>query len=112
MAHFTEGAGGKEAAMTETEKRRKEDKTADARFEREEMGELLKLFSALGITVAVGITAAFFAGVRLDGWLEGAGHRTYGMGKIAGLFLGLGLSVYWAYLRIARHLRKFEKPTD
>ena len=98
--------------MTETERRRKENKLADKRFEREEMGELLKLFSALGITVAVGITGFFFAGLRADKWLAEAGWRTYGLGKFAGLFLGLGLTVYWAYLRIAKHLKKYEKPPD
>jgi carbon starvation protein CstA len=96
--------------MPETERKRREDKIADARFEREEMGELLKLFSALGITVSVGIVGAFFAGMRIDAWLAGAGWETYGAGKFIGLFLGLGFSVYWAYLRIAKHLKKFEKP--
>lgn len=97
--------------MTETERKRKENRLADQRFEREEMGALLKLFSALGITVAVGITGFFFAGVRVDKWLGEMGWRTYGLGKIGGVFLGLGLTVYWAYLRIASHLKKFEKPS-
>lgn len=82
------------------------------RFEREELGELLKLFTALGVTVAVGITGFFFLGVRLDAWLAEAGWSAGGPGKICGLLLGLGLSVSWAYMRIARHLRKFERPPE
>ncbi len=95
--------------MTETERRRGEDRLADARFDREEMGELLRLFSALGITVAAGIAGFFFLGVQADKWLAEAGLRSYGLGRIIGLLLGLGLTAYWAYLRIARHLRKFEQ---
>lgn len=85
--------------MTDTE-RRKEDAVEDARFEREEMGELLKLFSALGITVAAGIVGFFLLGVWAEKWIGGAG-------RIIGLVLGLGLGVGWGYLRIARHLNKY-----
>lgn len=84
---------------------RKEESVADRRFEREEMGELLRLFSSLGITVAAGIAGFFFIGLQAD--------RRFGLagwGKFCGLFAGLGLTLYWAYLRIARHLRRFEKP--
>lgn len=41
----------------EASKRRKE--LANKRFAREEMGELLRLFSTLGVTVAVGIVGFF-----------------------------------------------------
>ncbi len=85
------------------------DGSGDRRFEREELGALLKLFSSLGITVAAGIAGFFLAGLRVDAWLSGAGWRTYGLGKIFGLVIGLCLSVFWAYARIARHLKKFGK---
>lgn len=81
-------------------------------FDRGEMGELLKLFSSLGVTVAFGITALFFIGLRADRGLVSFGLDTHGLGKFVGLFLGLGLTGYWAYQRILRHLRKFEKPRD
>ncbi len=79
----------------------------DRRFDREEMGELLKLFSALGLTVAGGVAGFFYLGVRVDAWLAEAGRDTHGSGKIGCLFIGLGLSVGWAYLRIVKHLEKF-----
>ncbi len=98
--------------MTETERRHRENKLADSRFEREELGELLRLFSALGITVAAGIAGFFFIGVQADKWLAEAGRQSYGLGRIIGLLLGLGGTIYWAYLRIARHLRKFERRSE
>ncbi len=91
---------------SETEKRRKE--LANERFQREELGELLKLFSSLGITVAFGIVAFFLLGVWLDRRLPALGFETRGMARIVCLLLGLGMSVYWSYLRIARHLKKFD----
>lgn len=97
--------------MTEAE-RKKEPAPADRRFEREEMGELLRLFSALGITLAAGIVGFFFAGLKLDAWLTAAGLETHSLGKIAGLLIGLCLSVSWAYARIARHLKKFAPEQD
>ena len=81
--------------------------SADKRFEREEMGELIKLFSSLGITVAVGILGFFVLGLWLDRKLVGMGYATGGMGRIVCLLAGLGLTLYWAYLRIVKHLRKF-----
>jgi hypothetical protein len=93
---------------TDTEKRRREKELANTRFEREEMGELLRLFSALGVTVAVGIVACFLLGLWVDGQLRGMGWRTYNVPKLGGVVLGLGMTMYWAYLRIVRHLRKYE----
>ncbi len=90
-----------------TDKRRKE--LANERFQREELGELLKLFSSLGITLAFGIVAFFLLGVWLDRRLPAWGYETRGLGRIVCLLFGLGMSVYWSYLRIARHLKKFDQ---
>ena len=99
-----------EQAMKETENRESgEGKRgpADRRFEREEMGALLRLFSALGITICAGVVGCFFAGLKLDARLAETGWNTRGAGKILGLLVGLGLGVSWAYMRIARHLKQF-----
>ncbi len=93
--------------MPETGKRRTDGAAADRRFEREELGELLRLFSALGITLAACIAGCFLAGLKLDAWLAEAGWNTRGLGKVGGLVIGLAAGVSWAYLRIARHLKKF-----
>lgn len=85
-----------------------ESDNGDRRFDHGELGDLLKMFSALGVTVAVGITVFFFIGLRADAWMAEAGWRMYGAGKIAGLLFGLGLTGYWSYLRIIKHLRKYE----
>jgi len=90
----------------EEKKRRKE--LANKRFEREEMGELLRLFSALGVTVALGILGFFLAGLWVDRELAEMGWRTRGLPRILGIILGLAFTGYWAYLRIVRHLRKFD----
>lgn len=89
----------------ETTKRRNE--LANKRFAREEMGELLRLFSALGVTVAVGIVGFFWLGLWVDRKLSDLGWRTYNIPRIAAVLIGVGVSIYWAYLRIARHLDKF-----
>lgn len=94
--------------MDDTEVKRREKERANRRFEREEMGELLRLFSALGLTVAAGIVGCFLAGLWVDRELVELGWRTRGLPRIAGVLLGLSLSLYWAYLRIVRHLRKFD----
>lgn len=80
----------------------------DARFGREELGALLRLFSSLGITVAVGILGFFLLGLWLDRKFAAWGWQTYGAPRIVCVLLGVGLAVYWAYLRIARHLDKYE----
>ncbi|MCD8141450.1 MAG: AtpZ/AtpI family protein [Planctomycetaceae bacterium] len=80
---------------------------ANRRFAREEMGELLKLFSGLGVTVAVGIVGFFLLGLWADGRLQEWGWQTRGIPRVVGVVVGVGLSVYWAYLRIARHLERF-----
>ena len=84
---------------------------ANKRFAREEMGELLRLFSALGVTVAVGIVGFFWLGLWVDRKVSDLGWRTYGVPRIVAVLFGVGVSVYWAYLRIARHLDKFS-PRD
>lgn len=81
-------------------------------FAREELGALLRLFSALGITVAVGIAGFFFLGVYIDRKLSAMGYATRGLPRIGFLLFGLGMSIYWAYLRIARHLDKYDKGKD
>jgi hypothetical protein len=85
---------------------------ANRRFDREEMGALLRLFSALGVTVAVGIVGFFLLGLWVDGQLRDMGWRTYGLPRLGGILAGLGVTVYWAYLRIFKHLQKFETPLD
>ena len=77
-----------------------------------ELGELLKLFTALGFTVAVGIVGFFLLGLWADRKLSGMGWQAHGVPRILITLFGIGLSIYWAYLRIARHLDKFELPRD
>lgn len=78
------------------------------RFAREELGDLLRLFSSLGITVALGIVGFFLLGVWGERRLADWGYPTGKWLRVGMLLVGLGLSVYWAYLRIARHLEKYE----
>lgn len=95
---------------TEAVKRAKE--LANKRFEREELGELLRLFSSLGLTVVAGIVGFFLLGLWADGKLADMGWQTRKLGRIIGLVFGLGMSMYWAYLRIMRHLCKYEPDDD
>lgn len=90
-------------------RRRKE--RANTRFAREEMGELLRLFSSLGVTVAVGIVGFFWLGMWVDRKLTNWGWSTYNIPRIAAVLVGVGLTIYWAYLRIARHLDKYAPRT-
>ena len=76
-------------------------------FVRNELGELLRLFTSLGITVALGITGFFLLGIHLDGRAAAAGIETRGAARILGILVGLFLSVSWAYMRISRHLEKY-----
>lgn len=87
---------------------KREKELANKRFAREEMGELLRLFSGLGFTVVIGILGFFLLGVWADGKLAALGYNTRKLCRIAGLLFGLGMSMYWAYLRIMRHLDKFD----
>ncbi|MCD8351532.1 MAG: AtpZ/AtpI family protein, partial [Planctomycetaceae bacterium] len=48
----------------------KKKERANTRFAREELGELLRLFSGLGITVAVGIVGFFLLGLWVDRHLQ------------------------------------------
>ncbi len=99
-----------DARDAEERKRRKD--FANRRFDREEMGALLRLFSALGVTVAAGIVGFFLIGLWVDGRLREMGWQTRGLPRLAGVLVGVGVTVYWAYLRIAKHLRTFETPAD
>lgn len=89
----------------DTKSREKEKR--NNRFAREEMGELLRMFSSLGVTVALGIVGSFLLGLWVDRKLAGIGYATYGIPRVLFLLGGVALTVYWAYLRIARHLEKF-----
>lgn len=80
----------------------------NARFAREELGALLKLFSSLGITVSAGILGFFWLGLHLQRKATEAGWQTYGLVLVGFVLGGVALSVYWAYLRIGRHLDKFD----
>lgn len=96
----------------EDAKKKREKELANKRFEREEMGELLRLFSALGITVTIGIVCFFLFGLWAERRLREMGWETHKIPLIAGLVLGLVVNGYWAYMRIVRHLRRFEAPRD
>ncbi len=100
MGNASMDQGGDEAVKRRRERENK-------RFAREEMGELLRLFSALGVTVAVGIVGFFWLGLWVDRKLSDLGWRTYGVPRLAAVLFGVGVSIYWAYLRIAKHLDKF-----
>ncbi|MCC8167560.1 MAG: AtpZ/AtpI family protein [Planctomycetes bacterium] len=76
------------------------------------MGALLRMFSNLGITVAVGIVAAFLLGIWLDNKLVEMGYVTRGAVRILCTLGGLGLTLYWAYLRIIKHLKTFERNVE
>ncbi len=69
---------------------------------REELMALLRLVPVLGLTVAAGIAAGLLLGLEMDRRLP-----LHGGGTIAGLLLGLGLSFFWAYRHIVRHLERF-----
>ena len=90
-------------------RKRKEGDRDDRPYLGGETGDLLRLFSSLGVTVAAGILGFFLLGLWLDRKLGDMGWRTYGLPRIALLLLGLALTIYWAYMRIARHLDKYEK---
>ena len=75
-------------------------------FLREELGPLLRLFTSLGLTVTLGIAGFFWLGVYLDGKIAPLGLAPKGTAGVVFLLAGLGLSLYWAYLAIARHLEK------
>lgn len=87
------------------DKRKKE--AANQRFMREELGALLKLFSSLGITVALGIVGFFLVGLLFDRYLKGRGMSTYGLPLVGCTLFGIALTIYWSYLRINKHLRHF-----
>ena len=77
-------------------------------FHREELGALLRLFSSLGLTVGFGILGFFLLGLYFERKVGEWGWYTGGAVRIAFLLGGLAVNVYWAYLRIARHLNKFD----
>ena len=88
------------------EKRKKE--RANEKFTREELGPLLKLFSSIGITLTLGIVGFFLAGSYIDKTLKKMEIATHGLPVIVAVLAGVGLSIYWCYMRIAKHLAKYE----
>jgi hypothetical protein len=94
--------------MDTEERRKREKERRNDLFARRELGALLRLFSSLGITVAAGIVGFFFLGVFVERKALELGYRTGGALRIAFLLAGVGLSVYWAYLRIAKHIETFD----
>lgn len=82
------------------------------RFAREELGDLLRLFSSLGITVGFGIVFFFWVGVWGEGKLLDFGYPVGKWLRLVMLLFGLCVSIYWAYLRICRHLEKYEKDDE
>lgn len=96
----------------ENEAVKKAKELANKRFAREELGDLLRLFSSLGLTVCLGILGCFLLGIWADGKLNAMGWQTRNLGRIIGLLIGLGMSLYWAYLRIKRHLDKYDPKHD
>lgn len=94
--------------MDAEEERKREKERRNDLFARRELGALLRLFSSLGITVALGIAGFFFLGILADRKALELGYRTGGAARVAFLLAGVALSVYWAYLRIARHLNEYD----
>ncbi len=92
----------------DSEKEAKE--AANRRFQREELGALLKLFSSLGLTLTFGIVGSFWLGLYINKTLIRHGIQTRGVPVILFVLAGIALSIYWCYMRIARHLSKFEIP--
>ncbi len=86
---------------------KKSRKRQNDNFAREELGALLRMFSALGLTVALGVLGSFLLGVWAEKTLIRLDIVSGGWVKVVFMILGLGMSVYWAYLRIARHLDKY-----
>jgi hypothetical protein len=96
------GTEGKTMDMEKKSRKRQNDN-----FAREELGALLRMFSALGLTVALGVLGSFLLGVWAEKTLIRLDIVSGGWVKVVFMILGLGMSVYWAYLRIARHLDKY-----
>lgn len=92
----------------DTEKRTKE--LANERFNREELGPLLRLFSSLGITLTVGIIVSVLVGLYLNRRLAEFEIDAYGLPGIAIIITGITISLYWCYLRIEKHMSKFSIP--
>ncbi len=68
----------------------------------EEIAALLRLVGVLGLTMVLGISTFFGLGLLADRHFD-----LHGAGIITGLLAGIGLSLYWSYSRIARHLDRF-----
>ncbi|MDR3211612.1 MAG: hypothetical protein LBU79_06830 [Planctomycetota bacterium] len=79
----------------------------DRYFAGTELPALLRLFSGLGFTLALGIVGFFLLGLYVDRYLQGLGLATRGIVVVVFLLLGVGLSTYRSYLVIARHLEKY-----
>jgi len=66
---------------------------------KEQIGSLLFLITTLGFAVTFGIVSCFIGGVLLDKKL-GTSYI-----KIIGLFVGLAMSFFWAYLQMSKHFQ-------
>ena len=80
---------------------------ANQRFMREELGSLLKLFSSLGITIALCIVGSFLLGRYVNTMLENAGVHARGIPAVLIVVAGIALALLWSSMRIARHVQKF-----
>jgi F0F1-type ATP synthase assembly protein I len=70
--------------------------------EKLELFALLQMVSILGFLVCGGVIGFFFLGNMLD-----KHFNQNGVFAVGGMFLGLGLAIYAAYQRIAKHLEQF-----
>lgn len=78
-------------------------------FTREELTALLKMFSSLGLVVTGCIVGFFLLGLYAARKAAEMGWGGGGALRAVFLLAGVALGVYWAYLRIVRHLDKYER---
>jgi uncharacterized protein YneF (UPF0154 family) len=71
-----------------------------------EQTQLLGLMLALGFTVAVCVCAGVLGGI----WLDRQRWLPNGVGALIGAIAGLGLAIFWAWMRISRHLSAHPPP--
>lgn len=93
-----------------TEKRRKP--WSNSRATNPEFGALLRLFTSLGFTLAASIFGFFMLGVFVERKAAEMGLNMRMIPRVAFMLFGVALGIYWAYLRIARHLDQYEGEKD
>lgn len=89
---------------------RKPEKRGDP-FAREELTALLRMFSSLGLVVTGCIVGFFLLGLHVARRATAMGWGGAGALRVIFLLAGVALGVYWAYLRILRHLDTYERRT-